>query len=752
MAAEEYSDVRARRALRTLIVQHLRDEGLATSLVSEVEQALRKAPITDDGPRSALLSALLSDCWQPPEEIPRLAGVAPVLSQASGRAPKVSVDDNDDVAMLAASANSTHHTERSGFCMRLAPPIIVVMFSLIYLPCITYSEWYIDELFAAVRNADARGESTLWQVLSHDFWGNALWDGQWTHKSYRPLVILSYALQYRFNHGIIKPQALRAFNVALHTVNCIFLYMLGRRQGAPRRWACLSACLFAVHPVHAENIVYLVGRADALATHCWLLTLLAWPMSGARETRSVSKILRVTLVTSLAMVGGLCKESGFVVLFQLAVGEFMSRRPVQRSTPLLVSFCAVYMWRSWFTQGTSAGFSYVDTPVQYHDNRIVRTFTYLYFHSKYAQLLVFPWSLSWDYSYDALPLLRATWQDARFLGVLTTYLGIAALASKGFHWRSRRFLFGLSNVLVPFVPASNLFFVVGTTIGERLLYPCNAGGALLVAAFGGRQEAANAAKPRTQRRHFKFFLCILLLSVYTYRCAIRLHQWSSRDHLFGPDLVSYPRSAKAQHQYATILHRVNRFEEARQHFETSLSIFSDNALSEYCIAQILLETGKPQEALARLEHILQGHGLGFGTFNIYALYVDYGFTLMMLRRFEEAIPHLLHGLKLNEDVPHGLNALGYSYVSLGRLQDAIAAFERGLYYEPENPYLMNNLGASLMMAGQVDRGGSFLSKAAVADPSVPTFHYNMQLLQVMVQTQTWPREQFGLELFFNRGN
>merc|ERR1712012_100572 len=69
----------------------------------------------------------------------------------------------------------------------------------VYLPCITYSEWYIDELFAVLRNADARGETSLRKVFTNDFWGNPLGGGasSWTHKSYRPFSVLSFAWQFR---------------------------------------------------------------------------------------------------------------------------------------------------------------------------------------------------------------------------------------------------------------------------------------------------------------------------------------------------------------------------------------------------------------------------------------------------------------------------------------------------------------------------------------------------------------------------
>ena len=43
-------------------------------------------------------------------------------------------------------------------------------------------------------------------------------------------------------------------------------------------------------------------------------------------------------------------------------------------------------------------------------------------------------------------------------------------------------------VEVPFIPMSNLFFLVGTTIGERLLYPLTVGWALVLAGLGFRSH------------------------------------------------------------------------------------------------------------------------------------------------------------------------------------------------------------------------------------------------------------------------
>mmetsp|Transcript_12859 Transcript_12859/g.34525 ORF Transcript_12859/g.34525 Transcript_12859/m.34525 type:complete len:198 (+) Transcript_12859:456-1049(+) len=197
---------------------------------------------------------------------------------------------------------------------------------------------------------------------------------------------------------------------------------------------------------------------------------------------------------------------------------------------------------------------------------------------------------------------------------------------------------------------------------------------------------------------------------------------------------------------------MGRLDEALVHFQAAHSIFKDSALTEYCIAQIFIETGRPQEALVHFENIVNGHGMGFGHFSIFSLYVDYGFTLMMLRQFDKAVPLLEKGLALNEDVPHGLNALGYCFMQMARRQEAQVAFERGLHYDEANPWLQNNFGVALVLNGHLEAGSQLILQAAVADPAVAAFQHNVKFVQTLVSTNRWPAEQLVLELFYNRGS
>jgi len=641
----------------------------------------------------------------------------------------------------------------------------------IYFPCAIYSEWYIDELFAVLRNADARGESSLLQVFTNDFWGNPLGVKHWTHKSYRPLSVLSYALQFKLvgkdanGEGLFRPQPLRVFNVCLHMANTMLVLLLLRRGfHLSRRWSCLGACFFASHPVHVENVIYLVGRADALATLGWLLAVIVkLEVRNRKATVHRASVFSfcvfVLLSTVLAVMAGLCKESGLTLLVFLAGFELMDPHHTLataacRALTLLTMFSVVAFFRFRVTQGTSAAFGFVDTPVQYHDSSQVRMWSYLFQHAFYGKLLVFPGNLSWDYSFDALPLMREGWRDHRALNVCTAYLALFAVAAWSLSGRgSRRVVLGIQSIIVPFVPASNLFFLVGVTIGERLLYPSTVGFTMAISTLGHNLEGCghNATAKRAHRksyvRYFPTAAGLLLLAVYCLRCGVRVWQWRSSEALFAADAAAWPGSVKTRHQLGTVYHAQDRYDEALREYHASLVVLDDNALTDHCIAQIYIQTGQYSKALEQFQKITSGHLVGFFRFNLCMLYVDYGFALVASNRFEEAIPLLKQGLDFNLAVPHGLNALGYSYAHTLHLQEAQDTFAKGLEYDPENPIIWSNLGALYITAGHGQPAAQALERALTIEPHHEAAIHNAMILKHGTNgMSSMPR----YELFFSK--
>ena len=113
-------------------------------------------------------------------------------------------------------------------------------------------------------------------MLFHDFWGTPLTHSG-SHKSYRPLCVLSF----RFNYWLheLRPFGYHLINVLLH---CCCTALLTHTAGAlvpPRRAAlpqAVAGLLFAAHPVHTEAVAGIVGRADVGAAIFFLLAFLSY--------------------------------------------------------------------------------------------------------------------------------------------------------------------------------------------------------------------------------------------------------------------------------------------------------------------------------------------------------------------------------------------------------------------------------------------------------------------------------------------
>ena len=109
-----------------------------------------------------------------------------------------------------------------------------------------------DDIFAIRDNADVRPETPLTSVFSNDFWGRPM-SSNTSHKSYRPLTILSFRANYAL-HGL-EPWGYHGVNVGLHAAVTVMVGWLCRRLAFPEPdLTFLVMCLFASHPVHTEAV------------------------------------------------------------------------------------------------------------------------------------------------------------------------------------------------------------------------------------------------------------------------------------------------------------------------------------------------------------------------------------------------------------------------------------------------------------------------------------------------------------------
>ena len=125
-----------------------------------------------------------------------------------------------------------------------------------------------DDKAAVQRNPVVSGEVPLVRVWDLDFWGEHELHTVESHKSFRPVVTLTYAANYAL-HGH-EPWGYHATNAALHALNCALTPPTVRAAFGWREPDALlpfvSALLFAVHPVHVEAVQQIVGERLGLTS------------------------------------------------------------------------------------------------------------------------------------------------------------------------------------------------------------------------------------------------------------------------------------------------------------------------------------------------------------------------------------------------------------------------------------------------------------------------------------------------------
>jgi tetratricopeptide (TPR) repeat protein len=188
------------------------------------------------------------------------------------------------------------------------------------------------------------------------------------------------------------------------------------------------------------------------------------------------------------------------------------------------------------------------TTADYIDNSLLKgdawtaRLTAIKIVGKYLWLLVWPATLSADYSYDQIPLAR--WPDPSVTIALAVIAAMLVLALR--LWRREPVVsFSILFFFVALMPVANLFFFCNSTMAERFLYLPSVGFAALAARL------AAALFDRMPRRTGA--LAGVLLLACGARTYIRNEDW--RDPLtFWEKLVSTsPRSYRAHAGLAGVI-------------------------------------------------------------------------------------------------------------------------------------------------------------------------------------------------------
>ncbi|KAL5004274.1 hypothetical protein ScPMuIL_017730 [Solemya velum] len=613
----------------------------------------------------------------------------------------------------------------------LSALIVAIISVICFINCYD-GDFVFDDSEAVVGNQDILPTSPLLDLFSHDFWGNKL-DSKTSHKSYRPLTVLTFRWNYLLS-GELHPHGFHIANIILHGVVsvlmlCVFSLMFGgltqdkETQAvlfqAPRA-SLLCTLLFAVHPVHTESVAGIVGRADLLCAVFFLLSFILYVKSCAAELVSVEgkNVLyrplhfSVPCMTASMMLCGLsilCKEQGITILglcsaydivgiCRINISQFFSARDSKCSQnrlsgqwfkslvhrQIFILFAGIlFLVIRWRIMGsTPPTFQVFDNPHSFVNGTLMRTLNYNYLYAINGWLLINPWWLCFDWSMGCIPTITSL-TDPRIIAGVVLWIVLASLISHCFSGEftkdQRILLLGLAFLIVPFLPACNLFFRVGFVIAERVLYLSSAGFCMIV-LVGVRQLSKHSQLSRVVKYGVPF-----LLFIYTVRSIQRSSQWRDEMSLFTSGAKVCPDNAKVHYNIGKLYSDNGHQDSAIQEYRLAIQLNPEYDQAMNNLGNILKELQQLDEAESLLERAVEIRP------EFAAAWMNLGIVQTALNKNDAAEKSYFTAIRHRRKYPDCYFNLGNLYLGMKKHSLALEAWQNATNLKPTHSNAWNNM-------------------------------------------------------------
>lgn len=563
--------------------------------------------------------------------------------------------------------------------------LLVALLALLAGSTSLTNDFAYDDNVIVQENPLVTDPGRIGEIFRTPYWGTRAGGGL-----YRPMAILSYALDHRLHGG--APFGYHLVNVLAHLLVSLLVTLVAL-EALPRGPAALAGMFFAVHPIHTEAVANVVGRAEILAA---LGSLAAWWLYQRRDGPAWPR----RLLAAAALAFGLFSKEVAIALPPLLLFWDLVRRRRPDWSALALQFAVVGIYLAFRIEVLGA----LGNPkelVLYRVNNVIGSqpwlpglWTALGVFGRYAVLLVCPWRLSADYSYPMItgagPFEPWSWMGLLVLaGSIVLFVRALRAMAAGPEGRpddgvARATALGLTLFGGTFFLVSNFTIRIGTVMAERLLYLPSAGVCLLLAAAGWRLWLRSGAGGRRRLAG----LAALLIVAGAGRSMARNLDWKDGRTLAVATLKTSPRSARAQFNMAPRLGEQRRWEEALTYVRRAIEL--DSTYTE--------------------------------------AWTNQGGYLIKLGRYNEAREALKGSLRLEPEGKVALLALGALEIEAGRPRDAIPPLEKASQVDSTTSEIFYDLALARAAAGDTAGAIADYRAAARLKPGDADTHNNLAWL------------------------
>lgn len=504
------------------------------------------------------------------------------------------------------------------------------------------------------------------------------WQGYWDSNAglYRPLSLITFAVEHSLSP--YNPFIPHFFNVFYYAIVCclLFEFLCNVFNKLDRRFFLFAVLLFIVHPIHAEVVANIKSRDEIL---CLMFFLLCCRQLYKNEETTLKKTVLASIFFLLAL---LSKEGAIVFLPVIFLIDYMKENKVlsliKKRAVLLMTSVAWFAWHQYVIFSANSPkitYTYMDNSLLASSSFIEQKATALGIFARYIFKSFVPYQLSYDYSYNQIPIIKI-YSFFAIIGLIT-FIFLIYFAIKSFKSNSL-VTFCIVMMLLPLLLTGNLFFNIGATMADRFLFIPTIGSCILICLLMFKLFSSDP-KSGSSPVSLRLTLCVIMI-LFSIRTYTRNRDWSDNFTLFQNDVNDSPNSARVRYNNALVLQK----------------LYGDKDITR---AQ------KEYEVCLKIDPYYHDAIINLG--EIYTKQKAYGAAINIYHR-------VLEKNKNNADM---LGSMGYTFFKGGIKDSAIYYIKKAQLAGNTNSLLYNILGTSLFEKKNYSEAKSSFEKGLQKDSS-----------------------------------
>jgi len=561
------------------------------------------------------------------------------------------------------------------------------------------NEYVLDDKFIILKNDIVqKGIAGIPEILYTPYWYGYIQNKE-DIEEYRPIPLIMFAIEYQLFPD--NPMPGHFINVIIYAACVVMMFLFLHQLFKKKRIfiAFVATLLFSIHPVHTEVVANIKSRDELL---CFLFFMLSAIMAIRYFDTDKKKLLIFGLLFYFLSL--LSKETSItgVALFPLIFLFYINgnwKRAVFTSLlfllPALLYLGSRYAVFSTFYANAKPHWDFYFNPLVSPPSFASGLATKILILGYYIKLLIFPYPLVWDYSYNVFPFVSfanaGVWLSLVIYLLMLFFCISRMIKIKEFLFNRQNdpLLFGIMFYLIAIALFSNIFVLIGTEMAERFLFLPSIGFCVMFSSGIEKvifRKEVSEFTALTNKKVMLFlipvFIVLIVLSIQ------RNSEWKDAYTLDKADAEKMPNNFKLHYFLATEIELKNK-EESNLAAKHDLLL---QGISEY------------QKSLAIYPGFKQAH-----------LNISYDFV--ETKQLDSAEIHANKALMLNPNDTIVLNIMAYIYCLEQKYPEAMECYRKATIIAPKNSDYAKGTGFCFLHLKAFDSAVYYFNKSLYLNPA-----------------------------------